>query len=73
MYEPVKPGNLSGLISGFGPVFQPIPPQEEVSWIWRIGDDFEMSVPGTYLVSFGGRIDYLDTTVCSNTLWLTVQ
>ncbi len=73
MYEPVKIGNLSALIHRFGPSFQPIPPQEEVSWIWKIGDDFDMSVPGTYLVSFGGRIGYLDTTVCSNTLWLMVD
>jgi hypothetical protein len=26
-----------------------------------------MSVPGAYHVSMGGRIAYLDTTVCSNT------
>ncbi len=73
MYEPVKRGNLAGLINRGGPVFQPIPPEDEVSWIWRIGDDFDMSAPGTYRVSFGGRIDYLDTTVCSNTLSMTVE
>ena len=73
MYEPVRPNDFSALIDSFRVAFQPLPPLEDVSWIWRIGDDFEMSVPGTYRVSFGGRIDYLDTTICSNKLSLTVK
>jgi len=32
-----------------------------------------VSDPGIYRVSFGGRIGYLDTTVCANALWLTVE
>jgi hypothetical protein len=72
MYEPAVHDPLVHR-RGFRSVFQPLAPYEDVSWIWRIGDDFDMSVPGTYRVSFGGRIGYLDTTVCSNTLWLTVE
>lgn len=72
LYEPV--GRDLGLaIHDHSPMFVPIPPEEEVSWIWRIGDDFDMSALGTYRVSFGGRIDYLDTTVCSNTVSVTVE
>lgn len=42
-------------------------PQQEVTvWTWRVGEDFDMSAHGTYTVQLGGRIDYLDTTVCSN-------
>jgi hypothetical protein len=72
MYKPlVHSGSFHP--AGIQLIFQPLPPNEDVSWIWRIGEDFDMSVPGTYQVSFGGRIDYLDTTVCSNTLWMTVE
>jgi hypothetical protein len=68
--EPIR--SVAGL-SGHGPTWVPIPPQEEVSiWTWSIGDDFDMSAPGTYRVSMGGRIGYLDTTVCSNTAEVTV-
>lgn len=70
MYEPVR--NIASL-SGHGPTWVPLPPLEDVSiWTWRIGDDFDMSAPGTYRVSLGGRIGYLDTTVCSNTALVTV-
>jgi hypothetical protein len=73
MYEPEKPGSRPIMVNFARYLFQPLPPSEDVSWIWKIGDDFEMSVPGIYRVSFGGTIGYLDTTVCSNTLWLTVE
>jgi hypothetical protein len=70
MYQPDDHKMEHGL--GSAPVFWPLPQKE--SWsIWRVGDDFDMSAPGTYRVSFGGRINYLDTTVCSNTLWMTVK
>jgi hypothetical protein len=72
LYEPLRPNDFSTLELSFRPAFQALPPSEDVSWIWRIGQDFDMSVPGTYRVSFGGRLDYLDTTVCSNTASVTV-
>jgi len=53
-------------------IFWPLAPHEEASWFWNVADDFDLSVPGTYRVSFGGRLDYLDTTACSNSLLLTV-
>jgi hypothetical protein len=54
--------------------FVPLPPQDDVVLsTWRIGEDFDMSNPGTYTVSFGGRISYLDTTVCSNATTVTVE
>lgn len=73
MYAPVRRDNLGAFMGGFRVTLQPLAPGEDVPWIWRIANDFDMSVPGTYRVSFGGRIDYLDTTICSNTLFLTVQ
>jgi hypothetical protein len=47
MYSPIsKPADLARLI-GYGPMFQPIPPLEDVSIsAWRVGDDFDMSAPG---------------------------
>ena len=51
-----------------GPQLLPLPPQEDVTLrIWRVADDFDISAPGTYHISLGGRITFLDTTVCSNT------
>jgi hypothetical protein len=72
LYQPI--GRDLGLaFHDHSPMFVPLPPQEDVSWIWRIGDDFDMSAPGTYRVSFGGRIAYLDTTACSNTASVIVE
>jgi hypothetical protein len=70
MYEPVRG---FAVISGHMPTFLPLPPQEDVSWTWRVGEEFDMSAPGTYRVSFGGRVPYLDTTVCSNTAEISVE
>ncbi len=77
LYEPIKPQDPHGpifvVVDSFRVVFAPLPPAEDVSWIWRIGEDFDLSEPGVYRVSFGGRIDYLDTKVCSNTALVTVD
>jgi len=61
--------------AGFGPAFfQPLPPRDDDnSWIWYVGQDFDMSAPGIYSVSLGAKLDYLDTTVCSNTAFVTVK
>jgi hypothetical protein len=73
-HAPTRPGDsISVLTNSFRLVFAPLPPGEDVSWIWRIGEDFDLSEPGTYRVSFGGRLDYLDTTVCSNTALVTID
>jgi hypothetical protein len=56
MYEPLVHSDTFHHSDSFRLAFQPLPPNEDVSWIWRIGDDFDMSVPGMYRVSFGGRI-----------------
>jgi hypothetical protein len=72
-YQPKGPG-VEGLIADSHRIFVPLPPQEDVVLsTWRIGEDFDMSSPGTYSVSLGGRLDYLDTTVCSNTAKVTVE
>jgi len=63
-YQPVH--DLSGT-SGHTPFGVMLMPQEAPTWVWRVGDDFDMSAPGIYHVSLGGRLGYLDTTVCSNT------
>jgi hypothetical protein len=50
-----------------------LPPGKDTHfWTWKIGDDFDLSNPGVYHVSLGGRLAYLDTTVCSNTAEITV-
>jgi len=54
------------------PQLAPLLPNEEISSTWKVGEDFDMSTPGTYRISLGGRIDYLNTTVCSNTIDVTV-
>jgi hypothetical protein len=67
MYRPVANGN--------GPVFLALPPQKDVplmTW-WRVGDDFDMSAPGLYHVSLGGRIGTIDSTVCSNVAEVRVE
>ena len=75
MFEPASRGKISpdaGI--GHSPTFLPLAPQEDATvWTWRVGEDFDMSAPGTYHVSVGGRIAYLDTTVCSNTATVTVE
>lgn len=73
LYEPLRPGDGRGLENTFRLVFVSLPPGKEVSWTWRIGADFDMSAPGIYQVSFGGRIKYLDTSVCSNVLSFVVE
>jgi hypothetical protein len=79
MYAPLQRSNVANDGSyrsrsgSFNLSFRALQPNEDVSWIWRIGDDFDLSLPGTYAVSLGGRIDYLDTTFCSNTLSVTVE
>lgn len=72
LYEPLRPNDFSTLESRPRILFQPLPPSGTISWMWRIGGDFDLSSRGLYQVSLGGRISYLDTTVCSNTLWLNV-
>jgi len=71
LYHPLAPA--SSVVDGRTlPYFFALPPQEDVTWLWWVGQDFDMSMPGTYRVSLGGRIDYLNTTVCSNTIDVTV-
>lgn len=59
----IVPGGTMGVL---------LAPQQAISWIWWIGDEFDVSAPGTYRVSLGGRIGFLDTTVCSNILQVTI-
>jgi hypothetical protein len=67
------PGPRFSLAFGTTPSLLILPPGKDGHfWTWNIGDDFDMSQPGTYHVSLGGRIAYLDTTVCSNTAEITV-
>jgi hypothetical protein len=59
MYSP--PRTLDGVFGRMG-MFVPLAPGETVTWNWPVGRDFEMSTPGTYRVSFGGRVRYLGIT-----------
>jgi hypothetical protein len=66
MYRP--PRSTGGLFTTHGRIFVPLPSFEDVSLCtWRVGDDFNMSEPGTYRVSLGGNRACLGATVCSNT------
>ena len=70
MYRPLN--DDEGLFDS-GPAVQPLVPMGEFSWIWRVGDDFDMSARGTYRVSFGGPLNYLDAVVCSNSAEVRVE
>jgi hypothetical protein len=71
MYRPLR--STDGVLTTHGRVFVPLSPHEEHSlWNWKVGDDFDMSSPGAYRISLGGRMAYLGTTVCSNTLEVNV-
>ena len=71
MFEPAH--DISVLI-GHSPMFLALPPQQDAAvWTWKVGEDFDLSAPGTYYVSMGGRIAHLDTTICSNTAEVVVR
>jgi hypothetical protein len=55
-----------------GPIQPVLGPHEETSWEWPVWQDFDVSEPGVYRIRLGGKLDYIDTTVCSNTLEITV-
>jgi hypothetical protein len=66
MYKPY-------FISFSSPLVLALPPHEVTHiWTWRVGEDFDMSAPGTYRVSLGGRIGFLDATICSNVVEVRV-
>ncbi len=59
MYKP--------LLMTSAPVLIVLQPHEDTHlWTWDVGADFDLSAPGTYRVSLGGRIGFLDATLCSN-------
>jgi hypothetical protein len=67
------PGPPFSLAFGTTPSLLILPPGKDGHfWTWNIGDDFDLSEAGTYHVSLGGRLAYLDTTVCSNTAAIKV-
>ncbi len=70
MYEPVY-----GLENAFvqRPSFVALMPEQEFRWVWRVGDDFDLAEAGAYRVSFGGRQEYLNATICSNSTEITVK
>lgn len=55
------------------PGLLPLLPQQDVTIDWYPGEDFDMSTPGLYQVSLGAKLDYLDTTVCSNIASVAVR
>jgi hypothetical protein len=73
LYHPASelPAGMIG--GGHGPMGRALAPGEEFAWDWRVGSDFDMSAPGMYRVSFGGPLEYLNTTVCSNTIDVTTD
>jgi hypothetical protein len=64
---------LTGVVGGSGPMGLALAPGAEATWDWRVGSDFDMTASGTYRLSLGGTLDYLNTTVCSNTIDVTVK
>jgi len=66
LYHPISELPAGTLAGGHVPVGMALEPGHEATWDWRPGSDFNMSAPGTYRLSLGGRIEYLDTTACSN-------
>ena len=65
---------LPVFVGSSGPAGFALEPNAEAhAWEWRIGGDFDMSAPGVYRVSLGGPLEYLHTTVCSNTIDVTVD
>lgn len=74
-YQPYSAGDngkIPVMVYKVTTLFDPLAPGESVSWEWKVGDEFDMSAPGTYQIGFGGRVAFLDTTVCSNALELKV-
>lgn len=66
------PGSAAVFLASNPPALVPLLPNEEISSTWKVGEVFNMSAPGVYRVSLGGTIDYLNTTVCSNMIDVTV-
>jgi hypothetical protein len=68
-----QPARLRGCLftacaegSGYAASFILLQPLEKKTWVWFLGHDFDMSAAGTYKVSLGAKLEYLETTVCSN-------
>lgn len=72
-----------GPVLSSGPIISPhdtkpgsflaLKPGEETYWFWQVGNEFDMSAPGVYRVSLGAKLEYLNTTVCSNVAAVTVK
>jgi len=73
LYHPASELPAGTIGGGHGPMGRALAPGEEFAWDWRVGSDFDMSAPGVYRVSLGGPLEYLNTTVCSNTIDVTVD
>jgi hypothetical protein len=74
LYHPISEAPAGTVaIGGHAPMGMALAPGEEFSWDWRVASDFDVSTPGTYRLSFGGPLEYLNTTVCSNTIDVTVK
>ena len=68
---PSPPGHVD--VGSGGMAIQVLHPLKDVEEYWMVGQDFDMSAPGTYQVSLGAKLKYLNTTVCSNVATVTVK
>lgn len=71
LYHPISelpPLTPMGHSGGIIPMLEA---NEETSFRWQ--PDFDMTQPGHYQIRLGGKMNYLDTTICSNTLDVTIE
>jgi len=68
---PSAPGHVD--IGSGGMMVEELQPLKDFEEYWMVGQDFDMSAPGTYQVSLGAKLKYLNTTVCSNVATVTVK
>ena len=68
---PSAPGHV--YVGSFGMTVLELQPLKDHETNWMVGQDFDMSAPGTYQVSLGAKLKYLNTTVCSNVATVTVK
>jgi len=65
------PGHV--YVGSGGMTVRELQPLKDFEAYWMVGQDFDMSAPGTYRVSLGAKLKYLNTTVCSNVATVTVK
>ncbi|MGA2579288.1 MAG: hypothetical protein ABSH24_25025 [Bryobacteraceae bacterium] len=68
LYSPPKPNDVL-FESSVGP--HPLQPQEEMTYVWRVSDIFDVSKPGSYRVALRAEIGDPAVIVCSKPTVIT--